>query len=154
MNPANKVIASVQIGSIRLAKIDAEGPPHGFAVQGEQANINIKHKGGLIAVPNSEGKFDAIAEFLVEVVPEATNQACFQIRAIFELSYQIPVGLEYSEEEMREFVAGNVAFNAWPFFRELFQSMTTRMGMSAITLPLFRHGQKPGSAPIQEKPQT
>jgi hypothetical protein len=139
--PTNRVISSVQITSVRLAKMEAAGPPHGFVVQGEQATINVKHKAGIIAVPNETGRFDAIAEFLVEVIPEGSKDLCFSIRAIFELAYVLPPSHEYTDEEMKEFVTGNVAFNAWPYFRELVQSTSTRMGLAAITLPLFRHGQ-------------
>lgn len=148
----NRIIVSAQIRNVRLLKIDATGPRPGLVVSNQEANINVNYNGGLIAIPDEQGNYGVIAEFRVQVVPATSTEACFSIVTHFELTYQLPPGFEYADDEMKEFVVNNAPFNAWPYLREIVQSMTARMGLSSITLPLYRHGQALGSETSEEKP--
>jgi len=60
------------------------------------------------------------------------------------LTYVLPEGIPCSDEDAAEFAALNGTFNAWPFFREYVQSLTSRMGVPLVTLPLRRYSTNPG----------
>ncbi len=75
-----------------------------------------------------------------KVSPDEKAEAAVEVMATFELVYRVPDGLEVSEAEFRSFAETNAVFNVWPYWRELFQAMLTRMGLPAIALPLLRIG--------------
>lgn len=62
------------------------------------------------------------------------------IQAVFELEYEHHE--DVSEEAIREFARDNVGFHAWPYWRELVDSMSKRMSMpmSAQVVPMYSIG--------------
>lgn len=76
--------------------------------------------------------------------PDGANKVGRQlllVTATFGLSYELPK--EAPPVEMRETLFGAFAFingtyNAWPYLRELVQSVTTRMGLPGLLIPLYR----------------
>ncbi|NQT35846.1 MAG: protein-export chaperone SecB [Planctomycetes bacterium] len=62
----------------------------------------------------------------------------FNIRATFAILYEYDTTDEISPEQMAAF--GNVigVNNAWPYWREFVQSITSRMGFPSLTLPFLR----------------
>ncbi len=65
------------------------------------------------------------------------------VDAEFAVVYALVEGREEpSDDALNEFAALNVPFNVWPYWRELLQSTSMRMGLSPIVLPL-RHFQRP-----------
>ena len=49
-------------------------------------------------------------------------------------------GLEFTEKQFAAFAKYNGVFNAWPYWREFVQSMTARLNLPPLTLPVFRFG--------------
>ena len=58
------------------------------------------------------------------------------VEALFEAIYRSK--RELSQEELAEFAKQNVGFNVWPFWRELVQNSTARMGVNSISVPFFK----------------
>ena len=61
---------------------------------------------------------------------------CFSIEAVYSLVFDADE--EISSEFFDIFKVLNLPLTIWPFFRELVNSTTSRMGVPALTLPLQR----------------
>jgi preprotein translocase subunit SecB len=57
--------------------------------------------------------------------------------ARYRLIYQFE-GAPPATEDVDRFARMNGVYNAWPYLRELIQSTTLRMGLSPLTLPLYK----------------
>jgi hypothetical protein len=55
----------------------------------------------------------------------------------FHLSYRIDSFEGISDDHLDAFGKMNGIYNAWPYLREYVQSMTTRVGLPALTLPVL-----------------
>jgi hypothetical protein len=63
-----------------------------------------------------------------------------RIEARFAVTYIISSQENLSEENYEAFGQRNAVYNAWPYWREFVQSTTVRMGLPALTLPVYRVG--------------
>ena len=54
------------------------------------------------------------------------------------ISYQNSSDIKFTQDQLVAFGALNGVFNAWPYCREFVQSMSTRMGLPALTIPVHR----------------
>jgi len=70
------------------------------------------------------------------------------IEAHFLLVYKLTSATGLEPENLQAFADLNGRFNAWPYWREFVQTMTTRMGLPALTVPSLKitGAEKPGSA--------
>jgi hypothetical protein len=71
---------------------------------------------------------------------------------MFELRYRIRSDLGPSNDVLTEFARANGVFNAWPYFRELLQTMLHRMELPSTVLPAFRVVQSADSHNTSEVP--
>lgn len=55
------------------------------------------------------------------------------VRLVYRFSAGVP-----ARADLAEFAKLNGMYNAWPYLREIVQSMTLRMGISPLVLPMFR----------------
>jgi hypothetical protein len=60
------------------------------------------------------------------------------IQATFLVSYAIEKPQEFSASHYQAFARINGIYNTWPYWREYVQSVTGRMGLPPLTLPVFR----------------
>lgn len=65
------------------------------------------------------------------------SQRLFQVNCTFEVSYQLREGYVPTEEEKSSFSRATALFNCWPFAREFFRDLTTRLGHNTPLLPLL-----------------
>jgi len=56
----------------------------------------------------------------------------------FELIYALESPSQLKQTHYDAFARTNAIFNVWPYWREFVQSATVRLGLPALTLPLFR----------------
>lgn len=75
---------------------------------------------------------DAVSEPTVKIVPTV------KLAATFLLIYSLPTTATIPEDAFEHFANVNGPYNAWPYWRELVQTMTGRVGLSGIVLPVFR----------------
>ncbi len=62
---------------------------------------------------------------------------------LFLLQYRVPEDRQdlagaLDREAVGAFAHFNSAFNAWPYWREYVQSMTQRLGLPPVTIPILR----------------
>jgi hypothetical protein len=70
---------------------------------------------------------------------ERKNENIFlNIEATFELLYSINSIEELEDEAFKSFADVNGMYNAWPYWREFVQSITSRMELPTLTIPVFR----------------
>ena len=75
------------------------------------------------------------------------DQEALRIEAAFEILYKSDVLAEITPEQMNAFGQVVGINNAWPYWREFVQSMSARMGIPLITIPLLRiHATPPDTA--------
>lgn len=67
-----------------------------------------------------------------------TPERLFQVNCVFEVAYRLNESYTPTEEEKSSFSRGTALFNCWPYAREFFRDITTRLGHAAPTLPLLR----------------
>lgn len=69
-----------------------------------------------------------------------------KIEALFALTYFVKVPVDQfpdnakvllEAEDIRAFSRYNATYNAWSYWREFVQSMSNRLGLPAITIPIF-----------------
>ena len=69
---------------------------------------------------------------------EEVGNALFTVRAEYRLTYRV-VGTEaLPPDALHCFAWLNGPYNAWPYWREFVQSMSARMGLPGVVLPVFR----------------
>lgn len=109
-----------------------------------------KSESVLIAAPESKPDLNQTINIEVghndaegaAVVVQATftldGRDVLHIGATFEILYGFDAAVKISPEQMGAFGHLIGINNAWPYWREFVQSMTSRMGLPSLTLPLLR----------------
>lgn len=59
------------------------------------------------------------------------------LEATFLLIYRVPPNATYPEDCYEHFAWLNGALNAWPYWRELVQSVAGRTGLAGVVIPVF-----------------
>ena len=70
--------------------------------------------------------------------PDGAALNVLSIEATFALIYSVESLDEFEDASLIAFAWTNGVFNAWPYWREFVQSTVSRMGLPAITIPVFR----------------
>ncbi len=137
MARAVKLSRRVSIYDIRLTnlachlgELEEESPPlqrlsrgHSASVDAEKNTIRIDLRFGYAQAYDTE---------------ESKSDPPVSVVAEFSLSYSIDSLDDISEEDAMAFARINGVYNSWPYWRELLQSIISRMGLSPVVLPLFR----------------
>ena len=71
---------------------------------------------------------------------ENAPQEPLQIRAVFRLTYRADSLEGLHNENYSAFGETNGVYSAWPYWREYVQSVTGRMGLPGLVIPVFRLG--------------
>jgi hypothetical protein len=69
---------------------------------------------------------------------KSPDKIVMSIEASFSTSYVFKPNEEVNPADIEHFAKINPIYNAWAFWREFVQSMTTRMGFPALTIPLLK----------------
>jgi preprotein translocase subunit SecB len=103
---------------------------------------------------------DNTLSFLTKLDTRATRdrKVVLSISAAYRATYSVASeSPAIKDEEIGAFAEFNVPYNVWPYWRELVQSLTVRMGLPPLTLPLlkpFNRGVRPVKRRRQEKKNT
>ncbi len=138
-----EIIDSVELSGVRLREVVATGsPPKGKV---PVMSVDIGHSARVI--DRTANGFDVAAEITVRAVAARGPRSgggsrrpliMLSIRATFELRYRLPKIDQFSMRELSQFSNVNGAYNAWPYWRELIQNVSVRMGLPPLILPVFR----------------
>lgn len=77
--------------------------------------------------------------FLINVKANEDGTELFRMKATFEALYGLNRGMpEDTVAAIGAFTSTNTMLHVWPYYRELVQTTTWRMGIPPFPLPLFR----------------
>lgn len=139
MELAGKVARHVRLNSISLrsahveSKFDPDGPPSAMEFdQMYRANlesVNYESTGRVVIVVDF--KFMA-RNFDGEEPSDAVT-----LDAAYSLIYELDSSTDIDERCFKYFAEVNGPYNAWPYWRELVQSVTGRVGLAGVTVPVY-----------------
>ena len=132
-----KVSSNAEIVSVRLVNslsaIDEKIDPHKLAAIFTSLVFQVRF--GLVV----GSQLKCYAKFILKAKDKANSKKHFMsIEATFELQYKLEKSLSFNSSEIESFCSQNAVFNAWPYWRELAQSQSTRMGLTPLVMPLFK----------------
>lgn len=113
-------------GAQRKLKVDLS-PTVSISVQ---VNTNVDKKEGVIEV------FPRFV--LVAKSGASSDDELLRIEALFLLRYRVPSFAGLRKANIAAFGDMNGLYNAWPYWREFVQATTVRMGLPALTIPVYR----------------
>jgi preprotein translocase subunit SecB len=99
-----------------------------------EMNVNVETK----ADKEQSGIGVRLRFTLIAKYAEAAGEELLRIEAAFVLRYRIPSFEGIGDKNIEAFGKLNGLFNAWPYWREFVQSTTVRMGLPALTVPMYR----------------
>jgi hypothetical protein len=149
-----KVVARTDLK--RLFLLNCEVQRSLDALSHERVSASISSDG--ILSEEKQDCFIAKAIFTFVGTPIDKNEVkedkqVVSIKAEYLLEYALLDKADLSKEELVNFCNINAVYNAWPFWREFLQTMSNKMGLPTITLPLlkFRHARKDGGKEERKK---
>jgi preprotein translocase subunit SecB len=77
---------------------------------------------------------------MVKEKDASPNNYFVKIEARFAIVYALRAAEGLDHEHFDAFAERNGIYNVWPYWREFVQSMTVRMGLPPLTVPVFRVG--------------
>lgn len=136
MNLASAVSDRVNIEDVRLVETKSK---RGFVrdrLPGDlqfQVNtttqVDKQHSAILV-----EARFGLSAKYQ----DSAPGEEPLLIEAVFHLSYKVESLAGLTKANFDAFGKLNGLYNAWPYWREYVQAMTTRMGFPSLTIPVLK----------------
>ena len=146
------LVRSVELTNVRLVETAARA-----RVRPEQirpAQLIAQHNGNAVGDVDADGSFTVRAVLTLRVVAKesaADDEEFLAINVVSELTYRIPKELTVTREALNQFADVNGVYNVWPYWRELVQTTSVRMGFPPLLMPLFRVGR---AETPSEGPQT
>ena len=143
----SEIIGSVQLVDVRVRRVMAEGSP--TKAEAREMSVALEHSGRILT-KTAEG-FDVAADIAVRAFPEEPTgkgrrsrrvPPLLSIEVTVELHYRIPRIRDFSAQDLSKFANINGVYNAWPYWRELIQNLSLRMGLPPLVLPVFRIPQR------------
>jgi hypothetical protein len=135
----NRFVDAVSLDDIKLRSVDAEleeldsGASEGLRLIGPKFKWQIPEHG-------DNNVLVAFVRYELESCPNPDEtSACLRIVGEYVIVYSLPMDRETPSAKIAEtFSARNAVFNSWPYFRELAQSLGSRMDEQKIIMPLYR----------------
>ncbi len=137
---ARQVAKHVQLKAITLRRAQVESflAPE-LALQGEisitqQHRCTYQEKTG-----QGEREIHVLAEFKLRASKDDDDDGnLVTLDAAFVLVYGLPESVTLEPKCIQHFAELNGAYNAWPYWREIVQTTTGRVGLAGIVIPVFR----------------
>lgn len=136
-----EIIGSVQLAGVKLCELTAAGnlPENGV----RNASVEIAYSARV--KDRSSDRFVATATITVRMTRQGggkkaarRGRTTLSLQAAFDLLYELPKAKEFSAAALSHFANVNGVYNAWPYWRELVQNTSVRMGLPPLVLPVFR----------------
>lgn len=107
--------------------------------QAYRAGYELHDADNDVIVVDAEFKFDGMG----------SDGPVVMLAATFRLTYTLEGAETFPADAMDHFAELNGIYNAWPYWRELVQTVTGRVGVASVTLPVFR----PPVRVLEEEPE-
>lgn len=137
---AATVATHVQLLGVALRTANLVSDVDPFEMIPEVA-FNVKHRARYVRSESDPERLEVFLDFVFRALDERDSESpkeLANLRATFVLQYAVPGDLAFEPEALRQFAWLNGAYNAWPYWRELVQSVAGRIGLGALTVPVFR----------------
>lgn len=85
-----------------------------------------------------ETTFVAALQFKVVITKADDKSEVASAQCDFRALYELPEGKDLSDDELEAFVRSVAMLAIYPYARELVQSLTSRMGLPPLVLPILR----------------
>lgn len=117
------------------ARFDVDDPPGELKVD---LKYRAEHAGELADVLRERDvKIVVDFKFSMGLDVDGEQTDALAIDASFLLKYEFGERAEFDEICLKHFAEVNGPYNAWPYWRELVQSVIGRVGLGSFTLPVF-----------------
>jgi preprotein translocase subunit SecB len=83
--------------------------------------------------------------------PQKEKNVFLEIEAELVLLYSIKDIEGLDDSSFKSFAELNGTYNAWPYWREFVQNVTSRMGLPPLTIPVFRLSGGPAKPVVAKK---
>lgn len=142
-----EITPHVNITDVRLIRVDGRVWPAWDPETVQKVQLNLTHRS---KCRQEETTLFAEVHFkLSGVVAENVSKKVVSLSAVFELSYSVSREAQLTPKQLDAFARINVLYNAWPYWRELAQDVSARMGLPRLIVPVFRVGQPPVKPPAK-----
>jgi preprotein translocase subunit SecB len=135
MPTVSKIRQYLNLKNIYLLEAKIESDPTTRSPKGAK----LDHKYGSEIISEENNNFDVKCNFLIianrKEVPDIN---LLKIEASFVLEYYYEDNLRLKHEDIVNFVKIYPLYMAWPYWRELVQNLTSRMGFPALTISLVK----------------
>lgn len=139
---AARVGAVVELLSVSLRAVEAHLP--------EPARIEGPVELDVSWETQAEQAEPASLQYSYRLVVAGSAAHDFHIECEFELDYRLPEDFEASTEDLTAFGEISASFSAFPYARELVQSLTTRASLPPLVLGTLRAPIDPPASTISE----
>lgn len=133
---AGVVAERIQIIDIILANTKASRRPGAdFDLRKAELSTDVSTK---CSASEERKGLSVIASFSLQASAKDAERPFLTMEAEFVLLYAVKNMDGLTEKHFDAFAKANGVFNAWPFWREYVHSMTQRMGLGKLVIPVFR----------------
>ena len=130
-----KISKLVELRDIRQISGSFEQKPQALIAK---KNIVLERKAS-VEIDEDNKMIFVVVDFGLKANPEDDKDSTvINISASFLVAYKMEEFKTFVNKDLKCFADNNGIYNAWPFWREFVQSASVRMGLPAITLPVFR----------------
>jgi hypothetical protein len=141
-----KVVDAAVLSKLRLLTISANSIPFSEG-EPEDPAISVEWGTPPPVIIERDGKRFLIAICHFRVNGKTESKAPAKVETSWEAQYEL-TDSTIEAGQCKEFVERNVPFNIWPYARETVHSLTLKMDIRPIILPLYK-----GAIPKPPKPK-
>ena len=100
----------------------------------------------------TQGSLSAVVVLTLEGKKKASQgpKESLVIQGTFGLVYSVREEASFSDEQVDAFAKTNAIYNIWPYWREFVQSMSARMNLPPLIIPVFHLFGKPAPFVLYE----
>jgi hypothetical protein len=131
----SKIVPNAELENILLLTCTAKRALDALSYEHVKADISSSSE----LLENNDQSFSAKVSFGFKGCPvEEEKNEIIKIEAEFLLKYKLHGKEGFSIDDLKAFCSMNPLYNAWPYWRELVQSMSNRMDTPVFTIPLLK----------------
>lgn len=124
-----RVARNINLRDIRMIRIDATCSPS--PSEALEPQISFETSSALV----SEHLLNVICVYDFSV--SSGGQQAASATIAYLMMYEV-VGESVNEDDIEHFARANGVYHSWPFLRQLLFDLTSKMGFSPLTLPVFQ----------------
>jgi hypothetical protein len=128
-------IRSVGLRSAQLTSdVDPLTPP-------EELRLDQKYRARYEMPEGKANQIHVYVDFQFTAFDSASEEGdaeVVRLESTYLLVYELEGSEDVPEDAFEHFATLNGTYNAWPYWRELVQTVTGRVGLSPIVVPVFR----------------